>query len=63
MEDPAEDFPSPGTSVGWAVFPDDGQDFETLLHSRSAMWSPRPGSAPIGSAGLGAPLRLPLAAP
>ena len=31
--EPAEDFPSPSTSVGWAVFPDDGQDFETLMHS------------------------------
>jgi diguanylate cyclase (GGDEF)-like protein len=29
----AEGLPAPGTSVGWAVFPDDGQDFETLMHS------------------------------
>jgi diguanylate cyclase (GGDEF)-like protein len=28
-----EDLPRPGASVGWAVFPDDGQDFETLMHS------------------------------
>jgi diguanylate cyclase (GGDEF)-like protein len=27
------DLPTPGASVGWAVFPDDGQDFETLLHT------------------------------
>jgi len=30
---PAEGVPSPSASVGWAVFPDDGQDFETLLRS------------------------------
>jgi len=28
-----EGFPTPSASVGWAVFPDDGQDFETLMHS------------------------------
>jgi diguanylate cyclase (GGDEF)-like protein len=28
-----EDLPTPGASVGWAVFPDDGQDFETLMRS------------------------------
>jgi len=28
-----EDAPAPSASVGWAVFPDDGQDFETLLRS------------------------------
>jgi diguanylate cyclase (GGDEF)-like protein len=28
-----EEIPSPSTSVGWAVFPDDGQDFETLMRS------------------------------
>ncbi|HWH20339.1 MAG TPA: GGDEF domain-containing protein [Solirubrobacterales bacterium] len=28
-----EDFPTPSASVGWAVFPDDGQDFETLMRS------------------------------
>jgi diguanylate cyclase (GGDEF)-like protein len=28
-----EDFPPPSASVGWAVFPDDGQDFETLMRS------------------------------
>jgi diguanylate cyclase (GGDEF)-like protein len=28
-----EERPSPGASVGWAVFPDDGQDFETLMRS------------------------------
>jgi diguanylate cyclase (GGDEF)-like protein len=31
--EPGEDIPAPGASVGWAVFPDDGQDFETLLRS------------------------------
>jgi diguanylate cyclase (GGDEF)-like protein len=30
---PDDDFPTPSTSVGWAVFPDDGQDFETLMRS------------------------------
>ncbi len=28
-----EDVPTPSASVGWAVFPDDGQDFETLMRS------------------------------
>lgn len=27
------DIPAPSASVGWAVFPDDGQDFETLMRS------------------------------
>jgi diguanylate cyclase (GGDEF)-like protein len=31
--DPENDLPAPSTSVGWAVFPDDGQDFETLMRS------------------------------
>jgi diguanylate cyclase (GGDEF)-like protein len=26
-------IPAPSASVGWAVFPDDGQDFETLMRS------------------------------
>ena len=30
---PAEGLPAPSTSIGWAVFPDDGQDFETLMRS------------------------------
>jgi diguanylate cyclase (GGDEF)-like protein len=30
---PDADLPTPSTSVGWAVFPDDGQDFETLMRS------------------------------
>ncbi|MBS1891715.1 MAG: GGDEF domain-containing protein [Actinobacteria bacterium] len=30
---PDDDHPAPSASVGWAVFPDDGQDFETLMHS------------------------------
>ncbi|MFT3864882.1 MAG: GGDEF domain-containing protein [Solirubrobacterales bacterium] len=29
--DPDEETPSPCASVGWAVFPDDGEDFETLM--------------------------------
>jgi diguanylate cyclase (GGDEF)-like protein len=28
-----DDVPAPSASVGWAVFPDDGQDFETLMRS------------------------------
>jgi diguanylate cyclase (GGDEF)-like protein len=31
--DPKSDLPAPSTSVGWAVFPDDGEDFETLMRS------------------------------
>jgi hypothetical protein len=31
--DPESDLPAPSTSVGWAVFPDDGEDFETLMRS------------------------------
>jgi diguanylate cyclase (GGDEF)-like protein len=31
--EPGEDAPRPSASVGWAVFPDDGQDFETLMRS------------------------------
>ncbi len=30
---PGAEVPAPSVSVGWAVFPDDGQDFETLMHS------------------------------
>jgi diguanylate cyclase (GGDEF)-like protein len=33
LGDPDDELPSPSTSVGWAVFPDDGQDFETLMRS------------------------------
>lgn len=33
LGDAAADLPSPSASVGWAVFPDDGQDFETLMRS------------------------------
>lgn len=32
-EEVDEELPKPSTSVGWAVFPDDGQDFETLMRS------------------------------
>ncbi len=30
---PVDDLPASSASVGWAVFPDDGQDFETLMRS------------------------------
>jgi diguanylate cyclase (GGDEF)-like protein len=33
LGDAGEDLPAPSASVGWAVFPDDGQDFETLMRS------------------------------
>jgi diguanylate cyclase (GGDEF)-like protein len=33
LAEPGEGVPGPSASVGWAVFPDDGQDFETLLRS------------------------------
>jgi diguanylate cyclase (GGDEF)-like protein len=33
LGDAADDVPAPSASVGWAVFPDDGQDFETLIRS------------------------------
>ena len=29
----ADGLPAPSASVGWAVFPDDGEDFETLLRA------------------------------
>ncbi|MGE5527053.1 MAG: GGDEF domain-containing protein, partial [Methanosarcina sp.] len=31
--DPDSDAPVPSASVGWAVFPDDGEDFESLMHA------------------------------
>jgi diguanylate cyclase (GGDEF)-like protein len=31
--DDDDELPAQSTSVGWAVFPDDGQDFETLMRS------------------------------
>jgi diguanylate cyclase (GGDEF)-like protein len=33
LGDAGDDIPAPSASVGWAVFPDDGQDFETLMRS------------------------------
>jgi diguanylate cyclase (GGDEF)-like protein len=33
IHDPGSGAPTPGASVGWAVFPTDGEDFETLLHA------------------------------
>jgi diguanylate cyclase (GGDEF)-like protein len=33
LGDPGEGVPTPSASVGWAVFPDDGQDFEALMRS------------------------------
>jgi diguanylate cyclase (GGDEF)-like protein len=31
--EPNSEAPTPTTSIGWAVFPEDGEDFETLMHS------------------------------
>jgi diguanylate cyclase (GGDEF)-like protein len=31
--EPGDEIPAPSASVGWAVFPDDGQDFETLMRA------------------------------
>lgn len=31
--EPGGEIPAPSASVGWAVFPDDGQDFETLMRA------------------------------
>ena len=33
LDEAGDEVPSPSASVGWAVFPDDGQDFETLMRS------------------------------
>jgi GGDEF domain-containing protein len=33
LGEPLEERPTPSASIGWAVFPDDGQDFETLMRS------------------------------
>lgn len=33
LTDVDDDHPAPSASVGWAVFPDDGPDFETLMRS------------------------------
>jgi diguanylate cyclase (GGDEF)-like protein len=47
LGDGGEEVPTPSASVGWAVFPDDGQDFETLMRSaddrmlRSKRYDPR----------------------
>lgn len=30
--DPEASGPAPSASIGWAVFPEDGEDFETLMH-------------------------------
>jgi diguanylate cyclase (GGDEF)-like protein len=30
--EPGSDAPTTTASIGWAVFPDDGEDFETLMH-------------------------------
>jgi diguanylate cyclase (GGDEF)-like protein len=32
-EDPEAEVPTPSASIGWAVFPDDGRDFETLIRA------------------------------
>jgi diguanylate cyclase (GGDEF)-like protein len=31
--DPEDASPTPAASIGWAVYPRDGEDFETLMHS------------------------------
>lgn len=33
LREPGSRVPAPTASIGWAVFPEDGQDFETLMHS------------------------------
>jgi diguanylate cyclase (GGDEF)-like protein len=33
VREPNSDAPTPTASIGWAEFPEDGEDFETLLHS------------------------------
>ena len=56
LGDPSSTIPAPSTSVGWAVFPDDGQDFETLMRSaddrmlRSKREDPRRDSVAIWTA-------------
>jgi diguanylate cyclase (GGDEF)-like protein len=31
IQEPGSETPTPSASVGWAIFPDDGEDFETLM--------------------------------
>jgi diguanylate cyclase (GGDEF)-like protein len=33
VPDSGSSAPTPSASIGWAVFPEDGEDFETLMHS------------------------------
>ena len=33
---PDDDLPRPSVSIGWAVFPEDGRDYETLLQAADA---------------------------
>lgn len=33
IHDPRAEHPAPSATIGWAVFPDDGEDFETLLRA------------------------------
>ncbi len=33
VPDPGSSAPTPTTSIGWAVYPEDGEDFETLMRS------------------------------
>jgi diguanylate cyclase (GGDEF)-like protein len=33
MREPGSPSPNPTASIGWAVFPEDGHDFETLMHA------------------------------
>ena len=47
LGDAGDDMPAPSASVGWAVFPEDGRDFETLMRCaddrmlRSKRFDPR----------------------
>ena len=31
VREPGSEAPTPSASIGWAVFPEDGEDFETLM--------------------------------
>jgi diguanylate cyclase (GGDEF)-like protein len=53
VPDPEAEAPTPGASIGWAVFPDDGTDFETLLRSADErMLSLKHSGEPLGVAAL-----------
>jgi len=43
------DIPTPSASVGWAIFPEDGEDFETLIRAADErMLSSKRGAVPAG---------------